>query len=249
MSCDQKEIVYVNNKKLNEYYTSLCLEYEKNNIVIEKIIAFTKYAPTTAMFDFISRYELVKLIKHIPGDIFEMGVCNGKGLFAFFHSLSILEPEYQFRELIGFDTFNGLTGVTNNDTNSFREINEGDFCFNRKEEIISLAKIHENFKNNCFNPNRIHLVEGNILEILPKYLNENKHKLVSLLYLDLDIYLPTKFAIEQVLPRMCKGSIIAFDELYYRSFPGETTALLETFNINNYKINNILGGRINYIVL
>ena len=72
---------------------------------------------------------------------------------------------------------------------------------------------------------------------------------MSLLYLDLDIYLPTKFAIEQVLPRMCKGSIIAFDELYYRSFPGETTALLETFNINNYKINNILGGRINYIVL
>jgi hypothetical protein len=47
MSCEKKDIIYVNNKKLNEYYTSLCLEYEKNNIVIEKITDFTKYAPST----------------------------------------------------------------------------------------------------------------------------------------------------------------------------------------------------------
>jgi hypothetical protein len=249
MSCEKKGLAFVNNKKLNEYYTSLSSEYEKNDNAFEKMVDFPKYAPTPAMMEFIARYELVKLIQGIPGDIFEMGVCGGRGLFSFFHSLSLLEPNYQFRELIGFDTFSGITGVTDKDTNCYREIKEGDFSFNRKDEIISLTKIHEEFKDNHFNRNRIHLVEGNILDTLPNYLNENKHKLVSLLYLDLDIYAPTKFSIEQVLPRMCKGSIIAFDELYYRSFPGETTALLETFNINNYKINNILGSRINYIVL
>jgi len=228
MSCEKKGKAFTNNKKLNTYYNELSSEYIKNDDVFEKIIDFPKYAPTNAIFEFVARYEIVKLLKNIPGDIFEMGVCGGRGLFSFYHSLSILEPEYQFRELVGFDTFNGITGITEKDSNNFRVIKEGDFCFKEKDEILALAKIHENFKDNYYNKYRINLVEGNILYTLPKYLNENKHKLVSLLYLDLDIYEPTKFSIEQVLPRMCKGSIIAFDELYYISFPGETKALLET---------------------
>jgi hypothetical protein len=227
----------------------LNIEYDKNNNSIEKIIDFPKYAPTPAIFEFVARYELVKLIKDIPGDIFEMGVCGGRGFFSFFHALSILEPEYQFREIIGFDTFAGITGITEKDKNRYRDINDGDFCFNKKEELINIANIHEEFKNNYFNKHRLHLVEGDIMTTLPNFLEENKHKLVSLLYLDMDIYSPTKFAIQHVLPRMCKGSIIAFDELYYRSFPGETIALLESLNINNYKINNILGSRINYIII
>jgi hypothetical protein len=249
MSCEKKGIAYTSNTKLSNYYTELTSEYDNNTNSFEKIVDFTKYAPTPAIYEFIARYELVKLIKNIPGDIFEMGVCGGRGLFSFYHSLSILEPEYQFRELIGFDTFKGITGITNNDSNSYRKITEGDFCFTNKSEIERLSEIHEDFKDNYYNKHRIHLVEGNILDTLPLYLDENKHKLVSLLYLDLDIYAPTKFAIEKIKPRMCKGSIIAFDELYYRSFPGETIALLETMNINDYKINNIFGGRINYIVL
>jgi hypothetical protein len=249
MSCEQKGVSFKGNTKLNEYYTSLTEEYDKNSNSIEKIIDFPKYAPTTAIYEFVARYELVKLIKDMPGDIFEMGVCGGRGLFSFYHALSILEPGYQFREIIGFDTFAGITGITDKDTNRFREIKEGDFCFSRKDEIVDIAKVHEDFKDNYFNKYRIHLVDGDIMETLPKYLNDNKHKLVSLLYLDLDIYAPTKFSIEHVLPRMCKGGIIAFDELYYRSFPGETTALLESLNINQYKIHNILGSRINYICL
>jgi len=249
MSCEQKVIAFYSNDKLNTYYKCLNLEYDKNNNSIEKMIDFPKYSPTPAIFEFVARYELVKLIKDIPGDIFEMGVCGGRGFFSFFHALSILEPEYQFREIIGFDTFTGITGITEKDKNRFRDINDGDFCFNKKEELVNIANIHEEFKNNYFNKHRLHFIEGDIIKTLPNFLEENKHKLVSLLYLDMDIYSPTKFAIEYVLPRMCKGSIIAFDELYYRSFPGETTALLETLNINNYKINNILGSRINYIIL
>jgi hypothetical protein len=47
---------------------------------------------------------------------------------------------------------------------------------------------------------------------------------VSLLYLDFDIYEPTAVALEHFLPRMPKGSIVAFDELYkfkLESFPFE----------------------------
>lgn len=249
MSCEKKGAAFIQNSALNTYYTSLVDIYNKNNDSLEKIIDFPKYAPANCMIDFIARYELVKLIKDIPGDIFELGVCGGRGIFSFFHSLSLLESNYELREIIGFDTFTGITSISEYDKNKYRVINEGDFCFTRKDELIEVAKIHETFKNNYFNKNRIHFVEGNVMDTIPSFLNENPHKLISLLYLDMDVYQPTKFAIENCLPRMCKGSIIAFDELYYRSFPGETTALLDCFNINNHKIHNILGSRINYIIL
>jgi len=68
------------------------------------------------------------------------------------------------------------------------------------------------------------------------FLEENPHCLISLLYLDFDIYEPTKKAIELFLPRMPKGAILAFDEINHPLWPGETLALLETMNINNYQI-------------
>lgn len=72
--------------------------------------------------------------------------------------------------------------------------------------------------------------------------------LVSLLYLDLDIYEPTKVALKEFLPRMSKGSIIAFDELNYRSFPGETIAMLEELG-TKYKLKQLLNSHINYCVI
>ena len=51
-----------------------------------------------------------------------------------------------------------------------------------------------------------------------------------------DIYKPAKIALDNFLPLMPKGSIIVFDEINNPMWPGETKALLEKFNLNNYKI-------------
>ena len=42
---------------------------------------------------------------------------------------------------------------------------------------------------------------------------------------------------KKILPRLVKGSIIAFDELNCKSFPGETIAFNEVLGLNNYKLN------------
>lgn len=68
------------------------------------------------------------------------------------------------------------------------------------------------------------------------FLENNQHLLVSLLYLDFDLYEPTKKALEVFVPRMPKGAIIAFDELNCESFPGETLAMLETLDIKACKL-------------
>ena len=52
----------------------------------------------------------------------------------------------------------------------------------------------------------------------------------------LDIYEPTKISLENIIPRMPKGAVILFDELNMDLFPGETSALLESLNINQNRI-------------
>jgi len=74
---------------------------------------------------------------------------------------------------------------------------------------------------------KVELVKGNALETIPKYVQENQHLLVALLFLDFDLYEPTKAALQQLLPRVPKGGIVAFDEVNNKFWPGETVAMLE----------------------
>jgi hypothetical protein len=43
--------------------------------------------------------------------------------------------------------------------------------------------------------------------------SDNPHILISLLFLDFDLYKPTRVALEELVPKMPKGAVIAFDEL------------------------------------
>jgi hypothetical protein len=62
---------------------------------------------------------------------------------------------------------------------------------------------------------------------VPVFLEANPHLVVSLLFLDLDLYQPTQVALRHFLPRMPRGAVLAFDELDNPMWPGETLALLE----------------------
>ena len=82
-------------------------------------------------------------------------------------------------------------------------------------------------------------MKGDICKTAELYLEDNPQLVISLLYLDMDIYKPTKAAIETFLPRMTKGGIIAFDELNYEKCPGETIAVNEILGINNLKLERL----------
>ena len=94
--------------------------------------------------------------------------------------------------------------------------------FNRKRPLNHLPKIE--------------LVKGDASKTIPKFIKRNSHLLISLLYLDFDLYKPTKIALKNFLPRMSKGSIIVFDELNDPKWRGETMALLESFKLNKIKL-------------
>ena len=54
---------------------------------------------------------------------------------------------------------------------------------------------------------------------------------MALLYLDFDLYEPTRAALTHLLPLVCKGGIIAFDEFNYDKFAGETAACKDILDI------------------
>ena len=83
---------------------------------------------------------------------------------------------------------------------------------------------------------RVEIVPGDACDSIPAYLEGNKHVVIALLYLDFDIYKPTRVAIECLWDRMPRGAVIAFDELNQAQWPGETMAVLDSIGISSLQI-------------
>ena len=140
---------------------------------------------------------------------------------------AILEPVNLTRRIYGFDTFEGFPGVSNKDrSSSSNHVQKGDLSANSYEEILELTSINDSTRFLGHVP-KVELIKGDSTKTIPKFIEEKPHLLVSLLFLDFDLYDPTKEALENFFPRMPKGSIIAFDELDNPLWPGETQAMLE----------------------
>lgn len=80
------------------------------------------------------------------------------------------------------------------------------------------------------------IIKGDASEEIKQYLSKHPETIIALAYFDMDLYKPTKDCLEAILPHMPKGSVLAFDELNYFGFPGETVALQEVLGINNCEI-------------
>ena len=120
------------------------------------------------------------------------------------------------------------------------------------EQYTDIKKAIGLFDQNRFlgHMKKIDIIKGDVIETLPDFLDKNKELLISLVHMDLDLYKPTKFVLEQILKRMAKGSIIIFDELNHPDYPGETIALLETLNINNCTIKRVpMCAGLSYMIL
>ncbi len=83
---------------------------------------------------------------------------------------------------------------------------------------------------------KVVLVKGDVKETAPAFIKSNPETIVSLLYLDVNLYEPTKAALDAFLPRMPKGSVIVFDELNDRGLPGETLALMDSIDVRKLRI-------------
>lgn len=200
-----------------------------------KLENFPKYARRQKITRFLSLYELFKKVFPIKGSIVECGVHKGFGLMTWANFSAVLEPNNLTRRIYGFDTFGGFPSVAKEDKNKFSEIKRGSLSASSFNELKQLIKIYD---ANRFlgHIEKVKLIKGDAVKTIPEFMKNNKHLVVSLLFLDFDLFKPTKTAIENFYPRMPRGSIIAFDELDNPLWPGETMAILKTIGINKLKI-------------
>lgn len=205
--------------------------------LIEKLEAFPKYASRQNISKFLLRYELFKKLLHVQGSIVECGVLFGGGTFSWAKFSSIFEPSNHPRKIIGFDTFEGLPSLHDKDTctGTYSGMNTGGLAGASYEHLLEAVALYDTNRAISHIP-KIELIKGDFMETGENYLNNNPHLVVAMLYLDFDLYEPTKKAIELFVPRMPKGGIIVFDELNAKIFPGETLAVMESLGLNNLRI-------------
>ncbi|MBI4188157.1 MAG: class I SAM-dependent methyltransferase [Chloroflexi bacterium] len=217
---------------------------------IEMFENFAKYIPRWSLMRFLTKYEMFKRILDVEGVIIEAGVYHGGGLMSWAQLSSILEPYNHQRHVIGFDTFEGFTSLAKQDgkeSSKFKKV--GAWSSASYDDLRRCAEIHDITRPMGQIP-KVYLVPGDIMETAERFIKENPQTVVSLLYLDVDLYEPTKKMLEIFGPRMVKGSIIAFDQINTPAFPGETLAVDEILGISNLEIKRFpFGTSISYAVL
>ena len=189
---------------------------------------FPKYVRRQNLTRYLALYEIFKRVLPIKGSVIECGVNHGFGVMTWAKLSAILEPVNLTRRIYGFDTFEGFPSLTDQDkARASQHVKEGDLAADSLEELQKLIEVYDSTRF-LGHVNKVNLIKGDATKTMPKFVEENPHVLVSLLFLDFDIYEPTRVALETFLPRMPKGAIVAFDELDNPLWPGETLAMLES---------------------
>ena len=179
--------------------------------------------------------ELYKKIVGVSGCILEFGVQWGATLSQLIALRGIHEPYNHRRHIYGFDTFEGFLHTSPEKDGTHLEDGDYNVYPNYEEQLEKLLQLHE---NNCAvsHIKKFSIIKGDASVTSRNWVEENPHAIVAMAIFDMDIYQPTKDALEAIIPRLTKGSILVFDELNCPQFPGETEAVFEILGVNNLRL-------------
>jgi len=168
--------------------------------------------------------EMISKVQELPGDVAEFGVAGGCSFLAFARCLRVMERGFdrkEHRRLIGFDSFEGLPPLTDQDTAAHanaKQMKEGGF---HSPHLYAPLFEFVEAEPHCS------LVRGWFDESVPKFLSDNPHSSFALIHIDCDLYESTKVVLDLLWDRVVPGGIVLFDELFHKDYPGETLAFRE----------------------
>ena len=214
----------------------LAAVFERSADSVEVRLAnFPRYARRAHITRFIALYELFKRVLPVKGSVVECGVFRGFSLMTWAKLSAVLEPNNLTRRVYGFDSFAGFPTVGERDDPQRTGVRQGDLSAGMETELRELIDLYDRDRFLGHMP-KVELVPGDVAITVPRFVEEHPHLVVSLLFLDVDLYEPTRVALEQFLPHMHAGSIIAFDELDNPLWPGETQAAIEAVGLRNLRL-------------
>ena len=185
--------------------------------------AFYHFAEKSRFEKLLNQFELVRLIKNVPGDIVELGVFKGNSLIRLCHFRDILKLK---KKVFGFDTFSFFP--ENNSVNKYDK-----FFPQAYKKIagnpISEKELRKILKNKKIK--NVKLIKGNIYDTLS--ILEKKKLKISLLHLDLDTEDITKFVLSKIFKLISKKGVIILDD--YKIHKGIDRAI-KNFKLLNLKV-------------
>lgn len=217
---------------------------------VEKLQSFTKYVSSGDIGRFLCRSKIFEQILHVHGWIVDCGVFMGAGLMTWAHLSAILEPLNHLRRIVGIDSFSGFPEIRPEDKLTREALGTPNgLRADSYDDLNEAIRLYDLYRPLGHIP-RVQLLRGDAARTIPQLVRETPHLVVALLYLDFDLFEPTKVAIENFLPYMPKGSIIAFDELNNAFWPGETAAVCQTIGLRNLRLQRFpFQPQISYAVL
>ena len=164
-------------------------------------------------------YNVGLYCSNLEGDFVELGChCGGT---SFLLSSVVKSPCVMHT----FDSFEGLP-----------ELTEEDGGIHSRGQLKSDYDAVRNYL-----PDKVKLYKGWVEDTLINI----KDKPLSLIYIDMDLYAPTKFAINTLWNQLVKGGYMIFDDYLWEATPGVTKAVDEffgnIFRYNHYFVHPQLG--------
>jgi len=152
--------------------------------------------------------ELYQMIVPVHGVVIEFGVRWGQNLALFSTLRGIYEPFNYNRRLIGFDSWAGFPSV---DVKDGPAVSMGDYGVSADylEHLNDGFEVHE-ADSPIAHKRKFELVRGDATATFAEFLDANPQTIVALAYFDFDLYAPTGACLELLLPRVTRGSVIAF---------------------------------------
>lgn len=176
----------------------------------------------------LAHYELYREVIDLPGAVIECGVYKGASLMRFAAFRALLENN-DSRAIYGFDAFGAFPtlGIEGAADRKFIDKFEAAGGGGISEADLSQTMAVKGYSN-------VRLVAGDVTLTIPPFLDELPHLRIALLHLDMDVYEPTRFAIEKFLPHMAPGGLIVFDD--YNAVEGATRAADELVRANGLSL-------------
>lgn len=214
--------------------------FEKSPEPLEKKLeAFPKYMKRQTLTRLLAQYEIFKRILGVKGSVVECGVYRGAGLMTWANLSAVLEPNNLTRRIYGFDSFAGFPGVTPRDRGPLSgALTRGTLAADSHGELLQLIRLYDSNRFLGHVP-KVHLIKGDARRTIPQFLRSHRHLVVSLLFMDFDLYEPTCVALKHLVPRMPRGAILAFDELDNPLWPGETLAAMDELGLGRLKLERL----------
>jgi hypothetical protein len=178
------------------------------------------FSANNRMGKMIAHYELYKRVLGLAGDVLELGVYKGASLVRWATFRDLLEAGHS-RRIVAFDAFGTFPkdAIEKPEDQQFIDRFEsagGDgLSPDEIQDILRGKGIAEG----------VDIVAGDVRATLSTYIESRPALRIALLHLDMDVYEPTKYALEQLWDRIVPGGVVVVDD--YNAVAGATEAVDE----------------------